>query len=58
MVVFVFLAGPFMMKLDRKLTREAERLGHDILLVSYGMKIPGKKVEARQGGLLTYRYCA
>jgi hypothetical protein len=57
-VVFVFLAGPFMAKLDRKLTKEAERLGHDVLLVSYGMKIPEKRVEAQAGGLLAYRYTA
>lgn len=57
-VVFVFLAGPFMAKLDRKLTKEAERLGHDILLVSYGMKVPSKTIEAQAGGLLTYRYSA
>lgn len=57
-VVFVFLAGPFMSKLDRKLTKEAGRFGHDILLVSYGMKIPGKAVEAQSGGLLMYRFKA
>jgi hypothetical protein len=57
-VVFVFLAGPFMVKLDRKLTREAERLGNDILLISYGMKIPGREVDAARGGFLAYRYKA
>ena len=57
-VVFVFLAGPFMAKLDRKLTKEAERLGHDVLLVSYGMKVPEKRIEAQAGGLLAYRYTA
>lgn len=57
-VVFVFLAGPYMAKLDRKLTKEAERLGHDILLVSYGMKVSSKPVEAQAGGLLLYRYHA
>lgn len=57
-VVFVFLAGPFMAKLDRKLTSEADRLGHDLLLVSYGMKIPGKTPETQRGGFLTYRYKA
>lgn len=57
-VVFVFLAGPFMAKLDRKLTKEAARLGHDILLVSYGMKVPARDAEAQAGGLLAYRYTA
>lgn len=55
-VVFVFLAGPFMVKLDRKLSREADRLGHDLLLVSYGVKMPGRTPETQQGGFLTYRY--
>lgn len=57
-VVFVFLAGPFMIKLDRKLMKEAERLGHDILLVSYGMKIPEREIETRASGLIAYRYKA
>lgn len=57
-VVFVFLAGPFMAKLDRKLTKEAERLGHDVLLVSYGVKIPAKTIEAQEGALIAYRYKA
>ena len=57
-VVFVFLAGPFMAKLDRKLISETERLGHDILLVSYGMKVPNRHIEAQAGGLLAYRYTA
>lgn len=57
-VVFVFLAGPFMRKLDHKLTAEASRLGHDIILVSYGMKLPGKEPEAVQGSMLVYRYHA
>lgn len=55
-VVFVFLAGPFMLKLDRKLIKEAERLGRDILLVSYGVKIPGKVPESQEGALIAYRY--
>jgi len=57
-VVFVFLADPFMKKLDAKLQHEATRLGHDIILVSYGPKIPGKTPEKTQGGFLSYRYKA
>lgn len=55
-VVFVFLASPFMVKLDRKLIHEVERLRHDVILVSYGMKIPGKTIEYQAGGLIMYRY--
>lgn len=57
-VVFVFLASPFMKKLDTKLQHEAERLGRDITLISYGMKIPEKPIEATRGGYLVYRYKA
>lgn len=57
-VVFVFLAKPFMAKLDSKLEREALRLGHDILLVSYGMKISSKTPESVDGGMVVYRYSA
>lgn len=57
-VVFVFLAKPFMTKLDTKLEREALRLGHDITLVSYGMKIPSKTPEAIHGAMVVYRYTA
>ena len=55
-VVFVFLAGPFMKKLDDKLQSEARRLGHDLILVSYGMKIPEKTIGMTRGGYLVYRY--
>lgn len=57
-VVFVFLAGPFMNKLDTKLRHEATRLGRDVVLVSYGVKLPGKQPEATKGGFLAYRYSA
>lgn len=55
-VVFVFLAGPFMTRLDRKLSQEALRLGQDIVLISYGITMPGKPHEAKQGAFVTYRY--
>ncbi|MEO5498957.1 MAG: hypothetical protein ABIR46_00490 [Candidatus Saccharimonadales bacterium] len=55
-VVFVFLAGPFMQKLDKKMSQEAERLGHDITLISYGMKIPGKTPLKTDGSFVLYQY--
>jgi hypothetical protein len=54
-VVFVFLAGPYMKKLDSKLQSESDRLNKPILLISYGMKVPLRQPEER-GGLLIYRY--
>jgi len=55
-VVYVFLAKPFMKKLERKLRRETARLGHDVLLVSYGMELTGKQPETRAGALIVYRF--
>ena len=54
-VVFVFLAGPFMDKLERKIQSEATRLGHEIHLISYGMKLKGSTPFAEKGGLVHYR---
>lgn len=55
-VVFVFLAGPFMHKLDRYLTREATRLDREITLISYGMKVKSRSPQQEQGGFMVYRY--
>lgn len=55
-VVFVFLAGPFMHKLDRYLAREAARLDRDITLISYGMKVEGRSPQQEQGSFMVYRY--
>lgn len=57
-VVFVFLAGPFMHKLDRYLAREATRLDKDITLISYGMKVEGHSPSKEQGSFIVYRYKA
>lgn len=57
-VVFVFLAKPFMQKLDVHLEREAERLGHDIVLISYGMQIADREPETLKGAMVVYRYKA
>lgn len=57
-VVFVFLAGPFMRRLDAKLAREAARLGRDLTLVSYGVSVPGRKPVKSRGAYLVYTYKA
>lgn len=54
-VVFVFLAGPFMYKLEAHLQKEATRLGHDLVLVSYGFRLPHLDPEATDGPLIRYR---
>jgi hypothetical protein len=57
-VVFVFLGGPFMHKLEQKLQAEASRLGHDLTLVSYGVPLKGRKPIATSKSCLVYRFSA
>lgn len=54
--VFVFLAGPFMHKLERFLSSQSQRLGHDITLISYGFELPAKASIHRDGPLIIYRF--
>lgn len=51
--IFVFLIDRFMVKLDKKIQKDAKK---DVKLVSYAFKIPGKKANKRSGGLFLYRY--
>ena len=55
-VVFVFLAGPFMKRLDRRLQAEADLRSHDLTLISYGMRVPGREPVATSGAYLVFRY--
>lgn len=57
-VVFVFLASPYMKRLDAHLSRHVKKYKKPLLLVSYGMEIPGKKTTAIDGSLLIYQYKA
>ncbi len=50
--VFVFLAGPYMKKLDVYLEREVIRLGHELTLISYGFSLPGVPVVRADGPLV------
>ena len=56
--VFVFLAAPFMTRLAKKLETEAKRLGHDIVLVSYGFEVKGRKATKTEGSLVIYTFKA
>lgn len=53
--VFVFLAGPFMNKLEGYLQREATRLDRELLLISYGFTIKSLKVVKKQGPVTVQR---
>lgn len=54
--VFVFLAGPYLRRLDRKLRRERPR-GKRLAVISYGYEIPGKgKPERSEQALQLYHY--
>lgn len=54
--VFVFLAAPFMARLEKKLEKEAKRIGHDIVLVSYGFAFKKRKPVYSEGSLIVYRF--
>jgi hypothetical protein len=54
-VIFVFLAGPFMDKLSRYVQREADRLGREISLISYGFELPGLLAARKEGAMTLYK---
>lgn len=53
--VFVFLAGPYMGKLQRKLTAVAAKRSRPLVLVSYGFEIPGYSRIRHDGDLHVYK---
>lgn len=55
-VVFTFLAGRYMARLDGFIQAEADRLGRPLQLVSYGFELPGRQPSRQTGALLVYRY--
>lgn len=55
-VVFVFLAKPFMAKLESYLEKEASRLERPLKLVSFGFELPGRQHVARDGALYVYSF--
>ena len=53
--VFVFLAGPYLRRLDQKLQHEVGE--HGLTVVSYGFEIPGKKDRTQTANALhLYHY--
>lgn len=54
--VFVFLAAPFMNRLEKKLEGEVKRLGHEITLISYGFKLKGREPQRVDGPLVVYSF--
>lgn len=55
-VVFTFLVGHQMKKLERQLTGEAQRLGRPIRLISYGFDLADRTPEKQHGALIVYRF--
>ena len=51
--IYVFLHTRFMVRLDKKLTQE---LTSPVKVVSYGFKIPHKKLITEKNALLLYKY--
>ena len=55
-VVFVFLGTPFMKKLDNYLLRQMQHRDDELLLVSYGVPVPGREPVRETGAFLVYAY--
>ncbi len=55
-VVYIFLLDRFMVKLDKKMQKEANRLGKNLKLISYVFEIPGRKATLEDGGIKIYAY--
>lgn len=55
-VVFVFLAQPFMRKLQNHLQAESTRLNKPLTLVSYGFELPDMTAEAKDGAIFRYTF--
>lgn len=54
--VFVFLAAPFMARLERKLDRAAKEFDHEIMLISYGFTFKGREPLRIDGPLVVYSF--
>lgn len=52
--VFIFLAGPYMSRLSRRLAQEMERRQEPLRVVSYGFAIPGFLPKKIQDGMYLY----
>lgn len=55
-LVFVFLATPYMKKLDTLLAQHVAQHKKPITLASYGVAVPGKKPQRINGSMLFYDY--
>lgn len=55
-VIFTFLVGHQMKRLERQLAAEARRLGRPLRLVSYGFDLAGRTPEKQAGALIVYRF--
>lgn len=54
--VFVFLAGPYLRQLDKKLTHIHTKSGKPLTVISYGFLIPGKEPLRSTNALHEYHY--
>lgn len=54
-VVFTFLAGKYMVKMDAYLQREANRLGRSLTFISYAFELPDRTPIKKDGALIIYR---
>ncbi|MEO5627912.1 MAG: hypothetical protein ABIQ89_03415 [Candidatus Saccharimonadales bacterium] len=50
--IFVFLLDKYMEKLDKRIIQQKA----PVKLLSFTFKVPGRKIDAQQGGLFLYKY--
>lgn len=55
-VVYTFLNGKFMPKLERKLQAHVDQHGKPISFITYSFKINGRKIEKTEGPMFLYTF--
>ena len=53
-VVYTFLNGKFMPRLEKKLQQHVNKYGKPIDFITYGFKVDGRKADKTQGPMLLY----
>jgi hypothetical protein len=53
--VYIFSAGAFVTSMRQYLGREVTRLGHPVVVVSYGFRLPDENLVENKGALMLYR---
>ena len=55
-VVYTFLNGRYMKKLEKKLQNHVNKHGKTVSFITYGFKIEGRKVQKTEGPMFLYKF--